>query len=95
MQGLPLSDDSNGPVAGQLAAAVRGAAGECSLVGVPYATDAASFATAGVPSVVFGPGSIAQAHTRDEWLPLDQLEQAAEILYRFIRRFEAGKPAGG
>jgi len=95
MQGLPLSDESNGPVAKQLAAAVRGAAGECSLVGVPYATDAASFAAAGVPSVVFGPGSIAQAHTRDEWLPLDQLEQAAEILYRFIRRFEAGKPAGG
>ncbi|PLX70529.1 MAG: TonB-dependent receptor, partial [Azoarcus sp.] len=33
--------------------------------------------------VVFGPGSIRQAHTKDEWLPLDELEQAAEVLYRF------------
>ena len=36
-------------------------------------------ATAGVPSVVFGPGFIEQAHTEDEWLPLDQLEAATEI----------------
>jgi acetylornithine deacetylase len=50
---------------------------------VPYSTDAASLAAAGVPTVVFGPGSIAQAHTADEWLSLDELEQAAEILYRF------------
>jgi acetylornithine deacetylase len=35
--------------------------------------------------VVFGPGDIAQAHTCDEWLDLDQLEQASEILYRFAR----------
>jgi acetylornithine deacetylase len=50
---------------------------------VPYGTDAATIAQAGVPSVVFGPGDIARAHTCDEWVPLDQVEQAAEILYRF------------
>jgi acetylornithine deacetylase len=33
-----------------------------------------------VPSVVFGPGSIAQAHTADEWIDLDQVDKAADIL---------------
>jgi acetylornithine deacetylase len=37
-------------------------------------------ASAGVPSVVFGPGSIAQAHTADEWIALDQVAAAAVIL---------------
>jgi acetylornithine deacetylase len=54
---------------------------------VPYGTDAAAFAAAGVPTVVFGPGSIAQAHTADEWIALDQVEKAAEIYYRFVKSF--------
>ena len=38
------------------------------------------------PSIVFGPGCIDQAHTCDEWLPLNELEQASEALYQFARR---------
>jgi len=40
-------------------------------------------AAAGVPSVVFGPGSIQQAHTKDEWIEISQLERAADVYYRF------------
>jgi acetylornithine deacetylase len=50
---------------------------------VPFGTDASRVAVAGVPSIVFGPGDIAQAHTKDEWIDLAQLEPAAEILFRF------------
>jgi acetylornithine deacetylase len=32
---------------------------------------------------VFGPGSIAQAHTKDEWIEVAQLEAAAEVYYQF------------
>ena len=85
MQGLALSDEANGSLAGRLSAWAREVVGECRQVGVPYATNAAFFAAAGVPSVVFGPGLLQQAHTRDEWVSLDQLEQAAEIYYRFLR----------
>jgi acetylornithine deacetylase len=81
--GLPLGDDANGPLAERLSAAAREVTGECRHVGVPYATDAASLSAAGVPAVVFGPGSIEQAHTADEWIDLGQLQQAAEIYYRF------------
>src|SRR5262249_37050889 len=51
---------------------------------VPYGTDASTLAAAGVPAVVFGPGDIAQAHTCDEWVALDEVERAAEVLYRFV-----------
>lgn len=53
-------------------------------VGVPYGTDAPFFAEFGSPTVVFGPGSIAQAHTCDEWLSIEQLHSAVEILERFV-----------
>ena len=49
---------------------------------VPYGTDASTIALAGVPAVVFGPGDIAQAHTKDEWVSLEEVEQASEILFR-------------
>jgi acetylornithine deacetylase ArgE len=51
---------------------------------VPYGTDASTIAQAGIPAVVFGPGDIARAHTCDEWVPLDEVEQAAEVLYQLI-----------
>jgi len=81
--GLPLSDEHNTGAAERLGRAVRAVTGECRRTGVPYGTDAADFAAAGIPTVVFGPGHLAQAHTVDEWIALSQVEQAAEILYRF------------
>jgi len=37
--------------------------------------------------VVFGPGDIAQAHTWDEWIALDQLNRGSEMFARAIRRW--------
>jgi succinyl-diaminopimelate desuccinylase len=48
-------------------------------VGVPYGTNAPGLAARGVPSIVLGPGDIAQAHSEDEWVELDQVERAAEL----------------
>ena len=56
--------------------------GRHEVIAVPYGTDASTLALAGVPSVVFGPGDIAKAHTCDEWVPLAEVEQASEVLYR-------------
>jgi acetylornithine deacetylase/succinyl-diaminopimelate desuccinylase-like protein len=60
-------------------------AGQRQPAGVDYFSDAGVLASAGIPSVVFGPGDIAQAHTPDEWISLRQLEQAKELLVRFLR----------
>jgi acetylornithine deacetylase/succinyl-diaminopimelate desuccinylase-like protein len=53
-------------------------------LGVNYFCDAAILAEGGIPSVVFGPGDIAQAHTPDEWISLRSLERATEMLVRFL-----------
>ncbi len=78
-----LSDELSRSFAICLSAAIRqsGGAGRC--LGVPYGTDAPAFAGRGIPTVVFGPGAIAQAHTADEWIAIEQLHRATEILYRF------------
>ena len=40
-----------------------------------YFCDASVLGHGGIPSVVFGPGDIAQAHTADEWISLEALER--------------------
>ena len=60
-------------------------AGQTRPAGVDYFCDASVLAGAGIPSVVFGPGDIAQAHTADEWIALASLERAQEILLRFFQ----------
>jgi len=54
-------------------------------IGVRYFCDAAVLASGGIPSVVFGPGDIAQAHTADEWISLRQLDQGTRMLVRFLQ----------
>ncbi len=83
MQGEPLPDCDNGLLAERLAAAAVQVAGRCQQRAVPYGTNAAYFSRAGTPAVVFGPGAIEQAHTDNEWVSVEQVRQAAEILYDF------------
>jgi len=61
------------------------AAGQRKPVGVHYFCDAAVLASGGIPSAVFGPGDIAQAHTADEWISLRQLEEGTQVLLRFLQ----------
>jgi acetylornithine deacetylase/succinyl-diaminopimelate desuccinylase-like protein len=49
-----------------------------------YATDAAIYQEAGIPCVVFGPGSIQQAHTADEHIEISQISRAADIILRLL-----------
>jgi acetylornithine deacetylase len=49
-----------------------------------FFTDAGVLSAAGIPSVVFGPGNIAQAHTADEWVATSQLERGTRLLTRFL-----------
>lgn len=44
---------------------------------VDFWTEAALFSEAGLNALVFGPGDIAQAHSADEWVALQQLQTAA------------------
>ena len=44
------------------------------------------FSQAGYTSFVFGPGDIAQAHSADEWVALEQLAAYAAHVQRIIER---------
>lgn len=49
-----------------------------------YATDAAIIHQSGIPCVVFGPGSISQAHTADEHIAISDIEKASDILMNLL-----------
>jgi acetylornithine deacetylase/succinyl-diaminopimelate desuccinylase-like protein len=53
-------------------------------LGVDFFCDAAIFSAGGIPSVVFGPGDVAQAHTADEWISLSELERGKNLLLKFL-----------
>ncbi len=76
----PLDTPADHPLVQQLAACGNG------LTGAPWFCDAAWLAAVGIPAVAAGPGSIAQAHTADEWVALEELERGV----RFYRDFMEG-----
>jgi acetylornithine deacetylase len=79
----PLSPKGSEELTALLGQAINAVVGSHKVMGVPYGTDASTIAEAGIPSVVFGPGDIGKAHTCDESVPTAEVEQAAEVLYRF------------
>jgi acetylornithine deacetylase len=47
--------------------------------GLRATTDAIFLCEAGIPTIVFGPGSLAQAHRPDEYVELCQVQQATRV----------------
>jgi acetylornithine deacetylase/succinyl-diaminopimelate desuccinylase-like protein len=78
---VALETDARLPLVSQFLRTV----GQTKAVGANFFCDAAVLAAGGIPSVVFGPGDIAQAHTADEWIEVKQLERAARTLSEFLR----------
>ncbi len=68
-------------------------AGQNETHAVSYATEAGLFQVAGSPSVVIGPGDIAQAHTADEWIAKDQIDKCSAFLGRLGDWAEQGSAA--
>jgi acetylornithine deacetylase len=57
-----------------------------SVVGQSFWMDAAFFAAAGIPTVVFGPHG-AGAHSTEEWVDLDSVDTCRQVLVRTIGAF--------
>lgn len=57
------------------------------LCGVPYGSDASKLSRAGVPSIVFGPGNIDQAHAADEWVETDQVLKALDFYRQLVLNY--------
>lgn len=79
---MPLDTPASNRFVQQLVAA--GAA----LDGAPWFCDAAYLADKGIPSIAIGPGSIAQAHTKDEWISIQDLEEGVAFFVKWLRALE-------
>ncbi|MFD0960150.1 M20 family metallopeptidase [Paenibacillus chungangensis] len=63
-----------------------------SLRGVSYGSNASKLQSwKGIPSIVFGPGSIEQAHTDEEWVPVSDVELAAEFYYQLACKYNGSQ----
>lgn len=84
---IPLEVSEDSLIVQCIARASRSILGNLRIRGVPYGTDASKIAAAGIPCVVFGPGSINDAHSAAESVKLWQVAKAAEILAQTIVDF--------
>lgn len=56
-------------------------------IGVPFGCDCTKLSRAGIPSLIFGPGSIDQAHTAEEFVDIEQVELAFDFYRRFLLEY--------
>ncbi len=77
----PLDTDSSLPMVQSFLRAT----GKRKTHGVAYFTDASPISMGGTPALVFGPGNIAQAHAKDEFIEIKQLEKGQEMVEKFLR----------
>lgn len=54
-------------------------------IGVPFGSDASKLGRIGVPTIIFGPGSIDQAHAAIEYVELSQVETAYQFYYEVLQ----------
>ena len=54
-------------------------------VGAHYGTDGSKLAAAGIETVVCGPGNIAQAHTKAEFVEVEQVHLAVRLYDQLIQ----------
>lgn len=84
--GLDTPPDS--PIVTAARKASEQVTGDGTPLGAPYGSDASTYWGVGrIPSVLLGPGDIAQAHTADEWIELRQLEAAVEVYVQLALAF--------
>ncbi len=83
----PLDTDEANPF---VQALIRSGA---TTTGAPWFCDAAYLAIAGIPAIAIGPGSIAQAHTKDEWISIADLEAGAAFFAKFLRDLNSPLPS--
>jgi acetylornithine deacetylase len=80
MPGLSLDADH------ALAAIVKQITGSNSTGKVSYGTEGGYYQDIGIPTIICGPGHIAQAHQPDEWIAQEQLDACDTFIRRLVDR---------
>ncbi len=74
----PLLPDTDSPAE----ALIRALTGINAAIGVAFGTEGGQFQRAGIPAVVFGPGSIQQAHKPNEFIEVAQVEACVDFMHK-------------
>jgi acetylornithine deacetylase/succinyl-diaminopimelate desuccinylase-like protein len=94
--GGPASTDEDEPIVQLASHAVRHVTGRTpSVGGLGVACDMVHLVSAGIPTVILGPGDIALAHTPRERVPLREVYDAAQIYAWMVVTALSSKPGGG
>ena len=75
------------PLVRELVHALEGKGESARIEGLSAWTDAALLNDAGIPAICFGPGDIALAHAAEEYIPLSEIDRAADVLDSFAQRW--------
>jgi acetylornithine deacetylase len=67
--------------------ALRASGEQVRIEGMSAWTDAALINDAGIPAICFGPGDISLAHAAEEYIPLDEIDRARDVLTALARRW--------
>jgi acetylornithine deacetylase len=77
---LPSDVAVNAPIVQALDAALRASGNAVQLTGMSAWTDAALLNNAGIPAICFGPGDISLAHAAEEYIQIDEIRRATDVL---------------
>lgn len=72
------------PLVTGLAAAAAATGAAAPIEGLSCWTDAALFTAAGIPAICYGPGDIGLAHAAEEYVPVNEITTATDVLTRFV-----------
>jgi acetylornithine deacetylase len=81
----PSDVSVDAPLVLALGDALRAAGEPVRIEGMSAWTDAALLNEAGIPAVCFGPGDISLAHAAEEYIPVDEIDRAREVLTALAR----------
>ena len=70
------------PIVRALDGCLRAAGEKVRVEGMTAWTDAALLNAAGIPAICFGPGDIALAHAAEEYVKVDEIRRATDVLTR-------------
>ena len=75
---------SDHPLVGTMQGACRALGVDDTLGGIPYGTDIKFMKEAGIPTVLFGPGTITRAHFDNEYVVVEEFKKAIAVLAETI-----------
>ena len=95
---LLVQSPSDVPTSAPIVRALEHALGACGetvrVEGMSAWTDAALLNEAGIPAICFGPGDMSLAHAAEEYIAIDEIRRATDVLVRLATEWcSQGEPA--